>query len=76
MDFRAKNLLIFTCSDFFASMAKVQFEVRKQLIQMYIRETPVGQLVKASQLAWMPLMLRDCTFRAIILSFYYATTEV
>lgn len=31
-DFRKKNLLIFVTSDFFASFAKVQFEVRKQLI--------------------------------------------
>jgi len=63
-------------SDFFASMAKVQFEVRKQLIQMYTRDSTVGQIAKAVQLAWFPLMLRDCGFRAIILSFYYASTDV
>ena len=31
-DFKKKNLLIFVVSDFAASLAKVQFEVRKQLI--------------------------------------------
>ena len=31
-DFRAKNILIFVVSDFCASLTKVQFEVRKQLI--------------------------------------------
>ena len=75
-DFRKKNVLIFVTSDFFASLAKVQFEVRKQLIQMYSRDTPISQLAKATQLCWMPLMLRDCTFRAILLSSYYASTDV
>ena len=31
-DFRKKNILIYVVSDFFASFAKIQFEVRKQLI--------------------------------------------
>lgn len=31
-DFKKKNVLIFVASDFVGSFAKVQFEVRKQLI--------------------------------------------
>lgn len=32
LDFKKKNILIFVMSDFCASLAKTQFEVRKQLI--------------------------------------------
>ena len=41
-DFKRKNVLIFVMSDFCASFAKVQFEVRKQLIQMYTRDSTIG----------------------------------
>ena len=63
-------------SDFFASLTKIQFEVRKQLIQMYTRESTIGQLAKAAQSSWLPLMLRDTGFRTILLTMYYTTTDV
>ena len=75
-DFKRKNILIYATSDFFASFTKIQFEVRKQLIQMYTRDSSIAQLAKASSICWFPLMLRDVGFRTLVLSFYYATTEV
>ena len=38
LDFRTKNLIIYAASDFTGSIIKVQFEVRKLLIQMYSRD--------------------------------------
>lgn len=33
-------------------------------------------MAKAAQLSWFPLMLRDTGFRTILLTLYYATTDV
>lgn len=76
MDFRYKNLAIFTASDFCASLTKVIFEVRKLQIQMYNHDQQLGPLASAAIKSWMPLMLRDVLFRFIHLSFFYLTTNV
>ena len=75
-DFRAKNILIYAASDFVGSFAKVQFEVRKQLIQMWTKDASLTHIANATKAAWFPLMMRDVTFRAIILTSFYATTDV
>jgi hypothetical protein len=75
-DFRLKNYMIYLASDFSASFAKLFFETRKQLIQMQIYEHPLGAIAKASALGWFPLMVRDLSFRSIILGFYYGTTTI
>ena len=36
----------------------------------------MSQIIKASYIGWFPLMLRDLSFRAIILGFYYGFTGV
>ena len=43
---------------------------------MYTRDSTLVQLSKAASISWLPLMLRDTCFRAILLGFYYATTDV
>jgi hypothetical protein len=75
-DFRAKNLLIYSVSDFVASIVKAPFEVRKQLIQMYSRDISAGHLARLVQISWLPLAMRDVMFRTSCLSFYYLTTDV
>lgn len=75
-DFRLKNYIIYLTSDFTASLTKIFFEARKQLIQMQIYESPLAQIGRASYLGWFPLMLRDISFRAIILGFYYGSTSI
>jgi hypothetical protein len=75
-DFRVKNLLIYVASDICASCMKVTFEVRKQLIQMYVKDTPLGMMMHASRLSLMPLMLRDTLFRTIHIGFFYASTDI
>ena len=36
----------------------------------------VKELMLASHIGWFPLMLRDVGFRAILLGFYYASTDI
>lgn len=43
---------------------------------MYTRDSTIGQLTKAAKLCWFPLMLRDTSFRTILLTLYYTTTDV
>ena len=33
-------------------------------------------MLRATAYGWFPLMLRDVSFRAILLGFYYGTTEI
>lgn len=69
-------MLIYTASDFIGSFGKVMFEVRKQLMQMYIKEAPLSSIGHATALCWFPLMLRDVSFRSIMLASYYATCDI
>jgi hypothetical protein len=39
-------------------------------------EMPLGSIARASYLGWAPLMIRDLSFRSIILGFYYGSTTV
>lgn len=39
-------------------------------------EQPLMSIARASYLGWFPLMFRDLSFRAIILAFYYGSTEI
>lgn len=75
-DFRYKNLLIYGVSDAAASCLKAPFEVRKQLIQMYSRDILAKDLAKLVSISWMPLMMRDVSFRMMMLSFYYLSTDI
>jgi len=43
---------------------------------MQIYEQPLSSITRASYLGWFPLMLRDLSFRSIILGFYYGTTTI
>jgi hypothetical protein len=64
------------CSDLTASFVKAPFEVRKQLIQMYSKDISFSHLSTLTAMTWFPLALRDVSFRALILSFYYMTTVI
>lgn len=68
-DFRYKNVLIYAVSDITASFVKAPFEVRKQLIQMYSKDIQLQHLTRLVAVSWLPLAMRDTTFRTIILSF-------
>jgi len=46
------------------------------MVQMCIYDSSIQQMMRASYLGWFPLMLRDLTFRAILLGWYYGTTDV
>ena len=69
-------MMIYMASDICASLMKITFEVRKQLIQMYSKDTPLGMMMHASRLSLMPLMLRDTLFRSIHIAFFYASTDL
>jgi hypothetical protein len=43
---------------------------------MWTKNSPINEILYASYLGWFPLVLRDVGFRAILLGFYYASTEV
>jgi len=75
-DFRLKNFLIYIGSDFTASFARIAFEVRKQLVQMCIYDSSMKDMLRHTYLGWFPLMMRDVSFRAILLGFYYGTTVI
>lgn len=76
LDWRLKNLLIFSTSDFCASFTKVMFEARKLRIQMCDYSVELPRLVKATQQSWAPMMFRDVLFRFIHLSFFYGTIHI
>jgi hypothetical protein len=76
LDWRIKNLIIFTASDFCASFTKVMFEARKLHIQMCDHDLELKRLAKSTYHAWAPMMLRDVLFRFIHLSFFYSTTDI
>ena len=69
-------MLIYLSSDFLSSLARIFFETRKQLVQMCIYDSSIQQMLRASWLGWFPLVARDLTFRFILLSWYYGTTDV
>lgn len=75
-DFRLKNFLIYVASDLNASFARIIFETRKQLVQMCIYDSPINEMMRHCYLGWFPLMMRDVSFRAILLGFYYGTTVI
>ena len=76
LDFRLKNLIIFSCSDVVATFFKLPFEARKQLVQMANYNLDLKIIMRNSQYALMPLMFRDVFFRFTIQSTYYLTTHV
>lgn len=76
LDYRYKNVLIYAISDLSASVLKAPFEVRKQLIQMYSKDVAANQIAKLVSITWIPLVMRDVTFRTMMLSFYYLTTDI
>ena len=43
---------------------------------MCTRDSTLNALLYASAIGWLPLMLRDVGFRAIILGFYYTTCDI
>ena len=43
---------------------------------MYIKDSPIDAIFRASMHGWPALVLRDTGFRAILLGFYYATTDI
>jgi hypothetical protein len=67
VDFRLKNYLIYSCSDFWASFMRIFFESRKQLIQMCNSDITMGQISRAWYLGITPLIIRDFMFRSTLL---------
>jgi hypothetical protein len=43
---------------------------------MYSKDITFSHLSQLTAKAWLPLALRDVTFRFILLSFYYLTTDI
>lgn len=76
LDFRIKNLMIFTASDLVASITKVPFETRKQLVQMSNYDMSIKLLAKNTAYGLVPLVARDVSFRFVILGSYYLTTDI
>lgn len=76
MDFRVKNMIIFLLSDVAASLTKFPFETRKQLVQMANYDIELKILTRNAYLGLAPLMIRDVTFRFLLLGSYYATTNI
>ena len=76
MDFRAKNMVIYMASDLAAAVTRLPFETRKQLVQMSNYEISLKHISRNAYLGMMPLILRDTSFRCIILGTYYATTQI
>lgn len=70
------NFLIFTCSDLWASFARIYFEARKQLIQMWNKNIEMRQIARGWYLGITPLILRDYMFRSTLLGVYYSTTDI
>ena len=76
IDFRWKNMAIFLASDVFASVAKLPFETRKQLVQMCNYDISLKLIGRNAALGLIPLMARETSFRTIILGTYYLTTDI
>ena len=76
IDFRLKNMAIFLASDLAASITRLPFETRKQLVQMANYDLDMSVIVRNSKAAIIPLMARDISFRFILLSTYYSTTQI
>ena len=76
MDFRVKNMGIFMMADLVASITKLPFETRKQLVQMSNYEISLKHISRNAYLGLAPLIARDTSFRFIILSTYYLTTDI
>ena len=75
-DFRYKNMVVYMISDTFASITKLPFECRKQLVQMSNYDIDAKLILRNSYYGMMPLIARDVGFRSIILGTYYATTDI
>ena len=76
IDFRLKNMAIYLSSDFLASIVKLPFETRKQLVQMANYDLEMKVITRNAWAASGALMARDLTFRSIILGTYFATTNI
>jgi len=76
VDFRAKNMLIYLTADVFASVARLPFETRKQLVQMSNYQIELSVIWRNAYYGVVPLMARDILFRSIILGTYYSTTDI
>ena len=74
LDFRIRNMAIYLASDLAASVTKLPFETRKQLVQMANYDISLNHIARNSYLGLIPLISRDCLFRGIILGTYYGTT--
>lgn len=76
IDFRFKNLFIYFLSDMAASVTRVPFECRKQLVQMCNYDIDMKLMAKNTYLGLFPLMARDVLFRQIIFGTYYMSTHI
>ena len=75
-DFRIKNMIIFTSSDFCATFARLPFETRKQLVQMANYDIDLKVIFRNGSAALMPLMFRDVSYRFIVQSIYYGLLTI
>ena len=69
-------MAIYLTSDFFASITKLPFETRKQLVQMANYDLEMKIITRNAWLASGAMMARDVSFRSIILGMYFATTNI
>lgn len=69
-------MIIFLLSDIAASLTKFPFEARKQMVQLANYEIKLNTLMRNAYLGVVPLMVRDVSFRFMILGSYYATTNI
>lgn len=76
LDFRLKNLLIFCTSEIVGSVVKLPFETRKQLVQMSNYNISLQLIARNSMYGLCPLLLRDSSFRFLMLGSVYLTTDI
>ena len=69
-------MAIYLASDLIASTFKLPFEARKQLVQMCNYDIDLKLISRNAYLGLIPLLLRDFTFRGIILGTYYLSTDI
>ena len=69
-------MFIFLLADVAATITKLPFETRKQLVQMANYDIELKILTRNAYLGLVPLMVRDVTFRFLLLGSYYATTNI
>jgi hypothetical protein len=69
-------MTIYLASDVVASVFRLPFETRKQLVQMSNYDIDLKVIMRNSYYGIIPLVVRDVAFRAIILSTYYSTTQI